>query len=168
MRTIYWLEPGEYRLEWKCGQQTQSLRLRAAAGETLAPSPACEPVAPRKAPAPSPRSAPSRQTHTTRPGPTADSDPSPVFFYAGLAATGALALITTASALDVKSKHDDFETGGNRDRGLQQSGQAAQTRTNVLGIVTVVVAAATGVVGFLSLDFQASDSALAAHTRIRF
>jgi len=76
------------------------------------------------------------------------SRPNPIFFWGAAGTTAALGVATILSGLDTASLHDGHEANP-RDAGLVESGESAQTRTNVLLVSTAVFAVATGVIGYL-------------------
>lgn len=83
-----------------------------------------------------------------------DTTPSPkrissAWFWGGVVTTAALGAATTVSGLDTLSKKDDFRANP-YDDGLASSGSAAETRTNVLLVSTIVAAAATSALAYFA------------------
>jgi hypothetical protein len=77
---------------------------------------------------------------------------SPVWFWASAGATAVLGAFTIGSGVDTLNEHDAYLA--TREPGGDEAGRAAQTRTNVLLIVTGSVALATAAMGVFAVDWQ--------------
>jgi len=75
---------------------------------------------------------------------------SPAFFFVGLGLTLTSGAGLIASAVDTRSKHDEFERAPSPSSEQKDDGEAAQLRTNVLIGVTGGLGAATVIVAILS------------------
>ncbi len=126
------------------------VRIEVAAG-TVAdlvqpPAPAAPSRRSLPAVAPAPTPTPTRASHGLPPW----------VFWTGAITTGALAAASTASAVDAQSHHDAFVAS--RNVVTQQSGEAAEQRTNVLLGVTVGVAVVTTAIGIFATRWHSSSS----------
>lgn len=74
---------------------------------------------------------------------------SSAWFWGGVITTTALGAATTVSGLDTLAKRSDFRANPYNDD-LASSGQAAETRTNVLLVSTLVAAAATSALAYFA------------------
>jgi len=125
------VEPGPIRVDFG----TRRVVVQASPGRVVD---AIEPpaiLAPRPAPE-EPAPAPSR------------SGLSPVIFWSGVVATGALAAVTVVSAADTVEKRDDFLN--DRTPATRDPAQVSALRTNLLIAGTGVVAIATGICFFFT------------------
>ncbi|MDB4942417.1 MAG: hypothetical protein JWP97_1951 [Labilithrix sp.] len=113
-----------------------------------APAPAAAPIGPAPAPV------------AAEPRPSARaSGVSPVFFWAGVAATAVLGGVAVASGVDTVAKHDAYvasRTAADRDQGVR-----AEERTNVLLLGAAGVALVTGVLGVFFTRWRGADAKVA-------
>jgi hypothetical protein len=97
-------------------------------------------------------------------------------FYAGAGLTVLSGAATIAFGLDANGKHDDFEKAGcNRGgspvsscMGLKNDGTGAETAANVFLVSTVVLGAATAVVGLFFTDWHHGKSKDQPAAKVRF
>lgn len=134
--------PGRHAVVIRVGTRVEPQRLvDVAAGSTRVESPR---DAPRTASFPPPP-----------PGPPPPEAPeaglSPVVFWIGAAATAVLGGLTIASGVDVLDRAAAFEAEPTASKAAE--GQAAETRSYVLGAATGIVGAATITVGLFVVDW---------------
>lgn len=130
------------------------------------PAPAT-PEATSPAPAPPPPPPPSAESSSSRP------ELPPWIFWGGVGATGVAGVLTVAFGLDASGTHSDFESAGCTNGAgiysncvsIRDDGEAAATRTNVALVSTLVLGAATAVVGLLLTRWSTSEPPRSAATR---
>jgi hypothetical protein len=81
---------------------------------------------------------------------------SPVWFWVGLGVTAVLGGAAVGSAVDTRSKHDDFKLTPTNE--LQQQGLDAQLRTNLLAGSAGFAALATGLLGVVFVRWTSPPS----------
>jgi hypothetical protein len=125
------LRPGSHSLQVRSGGAVRVGSVTVSSGEhktvTLSFTPRVEPQAPKQ---------------------TEEAPLSKVWFYVGAGATVVAGGFTGWSALDTKSLHDQWQQ--THDETLRSEAMDAQTRTNVAFVVTLCLAAATGVLAYFS------------------
>jgi hypothetical protein len=126
--------------------------LFASEADAQRASPPASPPAPVNVPVPVPvPDSSSSSLHSTPP-----HDPSPglrpTWFWVAGAATLVLGGVTAASAVDTKNKHDTY--AANRSPDARDSGQSAQTRTNVFFVATAVAAVSTATLGIFFVGWS--------------
>lgn len=157
---LVWTRPGAHRLNVRVDdiESTRALELLPESIQDVVlevPRTAAAPVTPIAPVPPAPR-ATTPATAAPLVVDRADAAPArrgahPAWFWTGVAVTGVLGASTALSGADAVSIHDDFARDPSTD--LADRGQAAQARTNVLLVSTIVVAAATTFVGAFVVDW---------------
>jgi hypothetical protein len=129
-----WVDVGAHAISVRVGPsaETRSITVFPASTTVLDPPPRLAEPVPVVDPPP-------------QPSPTATSGLSPTWFWIGVGVSAASGIATIVSALDYTTKRDAFDADPTEERA--SSGRAAETRTNVLLVVTGVVVVATAVTG---------------------
>lgn len=175
-----WIEPGPHELTYRKGEMRtpEARALTIEPGKQLVltmiepPAPAPEPTPPAPAASiPPPPATPPVPTSSPPPPPpkrnvlpdTVESRPPlpPWVFFVATGVTAATGAVTLASAIDVKTKHDEFVDAGCLGAlppascdGSATSGSSAQSRTNVLLGITAGAFVATAALGLFLVDWK--------------
>lgn len=154
-----WLSLGEHAATLRGGDRVLEQRLAIIAGASFVlrlPEPSVVPLAPaaplRAEPETAPQAAPDAGPH--------GSSVLPIAFWTGVGVTAALGIGAVASNAVVAASHDEFvskcQSGSPASLDgcleLQNDGEAATTRTQILYGATATLAAATTVIGFVWLS----------------
>ncbi len=156
-----WVKPGEHVVELTADGAPEKQKVVVAIGASVevAPTPPPAPAPPPSKIAPPPARAIEPPRTVAPSPPRAPHDPprrdggiSPVWFWVGAAVTAVVGGVTVWSALDTKSKHDDFVAKPSAP--TSTAGSDAQVRTNVLALVTAASGAATAAVGLFAIGWS--------------
>jgi hypothetical protein len=136
-----WLRVGEHAVLLESDSATERFSVHVEANKTMIVRPT-RVMAVLAKPAP-PARAPLTATERAQP-------PKPLsnrWFWGGAIATGAFGIATAVSGLDTLATRSEFRANPTNED-LAFKGSSAEARTNVLLVSTLVLAAATGAVGY--------------------
>jgi hypothetical protein len=150
--------PGERVLVISAGGRVERRSIRIEPGATVEVSPeppataisATPPVAPPAAVAGPRANAPSTAPRRARDG--SGAGVSPAWFFVGAGLTTVLGGLTIASGIDVRAQEDAFYRAPTAEKA--DDGQAAETRTYVLGALTGAAGLATAAVGLFAVRWS--------------
>ncbi len=158
-----WVKPGDHVVELTADGTPENRTVAVAAGASVevAPLPPAPPApTPVLAPPPSPphsadvsraRPLPSAAAPERRESPR-NQGVSPVWFWVGAAVTAVAGGVTVWSAVDTKSKHDDFVAKPSA--ATSSAGTDAQLRTNLLALATAAAGVTTAALGVFAVGWS--------------
>jgi len=135
-----WIDPGPHTITFHIGPRTAELDVDVTKGPAVTIA---------RPPEPQP---PDHPTPTTPP----PSGLSPIWFWTATALTGTLTVATIASGIDTAAKHTHFQD--NPTQQTQQTGIAAQTRTNALLGLTLASGLATAALGIFAVRWTTPEN----------
>jgi hypothetical protein len=138
-----WVLVGDHTVELREGSvvTSRTVRVEPGTGVRVAPRPAAAPppVVPHRADQPG--------------GDAAHAGLSPAWFFVGLGATAVAGSFMIASALDTRSKHEQFVSAPSTD--LKEAGESAEVRTNILIGLTGALGLTTAIIGLFGVSWRA-------------
>ena len=151
-----WVKAGAHALEIRAEATVTRHTVTIEGGKSLdfhEPSAGPPPTLP---PAATPIEAPRAPTKAPATEPIAPRGISPAWFWIGAGLTAASGGVLIWSGVDTLGQHDDFQNRRTLD---PASGQAAQTRTNVLVGVTSALGVATAALGIFAVRWSSRERA---------
>ncbi len=153
-----WIKPGEHVVELTADGTPEKRAVTVPVGANVEVAPTPPPPSAVLA-APTPTASPKDAART--PAAPASEPPrrdglSPAWFWIGAAVTAAVGGVTAWSAVDTKSKHDEFVASPSA--ATSSAGSDAQLRTNLLAVVTAAAAVSTAALGVFVVGWSPGPS----------
>ena len=138
-----WVKPGDHAIELTVDAKLESKRVHVDPEQEVVVESALPP-----GPEPSPPPAP------PAPPPEPSGVLSPWWFGGGVVLTAVAGAVLIWSGVDTKQKYDEFRDALPPTVGMQEEGEAAKLRTNILIGVTAALGVATAAIGIFAVRWS--------------